>query len=219
MLYFENYSILELCISIFHYVAGETIYKYQNVLFYYARCKHFFSNKVIRCIVLSEQVKKILHRLIAEILHYAASVDDAEVLEDARVLSRMGEREGAIFGKRGRVAKNRRDPRVCVCVLDAFKHSFGRQKRQSASEWRSARIVSQISRRERTASHCSPPKRDHRLVEPPGRSRVNFIPSSILRTVAIPKFRFDRLKGKKYERCVGEVRQGESTADGDDATG
>lgn len=65
---------------------------------------------------LPERIKTVLHRRnIAEILHYRASVDDAEVLEDARVLSRMGEKEGAIFGKRGRVAKNRRDP-PCVRV-------------------------------------------------------------------------------------------------------
>jgi len=53
---------------------------------------------------------------------------------------------------------------VCVRARYAFKHSFGRQKRQTAAEWRSVRIASRISRREiRARQDLAINERDHHV--------------------------------------------------------
>lgn len=108
-------------------------------MFYFV-IKDFFLNKIIHYVFRRSKIKRSQGKRNKETFctilspKFCIAAHRSMTLKCwKRVLSRMGER-GARFSESA-VALLKIDAiLVCACALDAFKHSFGRQKRQTVSE-------------------------------------------------------------------------------------
>lgn len=175
----------------------------------------------------TERGRKSSHVFYVPTMHRGASVDDARVLEDTRVLSLGWEKGGAIFGKRPSLKIDA--PRVCVCARARGMHLnivlAGREtsnRRGVAKREDRFANFAQKDPRSRQDLAIDRRVREEQFAQRASitlwKSREEIHSPCLLEQSRFLTEAFDRWR-ERHERCTGQVRRGESTADGGDATG